>query len=146
MQHHDKIVAGRKLAKFICDFTRLLNMQLEAIRIEMQKTTESVMQNVSQIPENQSLDAILIKMMGNLSNDDVMSQRMEHVVKAIRLLQKSISRVLADPEANLRSSEVHFLCNHVLHQVLKDYTMESEKKCFKSVFETENQGTLRKVS
>ena len=80
------------------------------------------------------LQALLLKMMGVLSRDDIITQRIHHVVLALSALQASLTYVLTDYEGRCRTSEVERFANDLKSYIFKSYTMEEEKELFFSVF------------
>lgn len=87
------------------------------------------------------LQSALMTMMGLLSRDDVISQRIEHVVQGLQAMQTSLSYILVDFESRCRQADVDKLANDLKQFTLRTYTMEEEKKLFATIF-----GDVKKAS
>lgn len=80
------------------------------------------------------LQGLLMTMMGQLSRDDVIKQRVEHVMMALQELQTSLTYILTDYEARCRDGEVDRFIEEMKAHTLRTYTMEDEKRDFYQVF------------
>ena len=76
----------------------------------------------------------LITMMGALSNDDVIGQRLEHICKGIHALNVAITHVMADYQARCVDGEIVAVKDQVLSYVYATYTTEEEKRLHKHFF------------
>lgn len=81
-----------------------------------------------------SLQEMLLSMMGQLSRDDIISQRIEHVLMSLQGLQTSLTYILTDYENRCRDGEVQKFIDDLKAYTLRSYTMEEEKKAFYDVF------------
>jgi len=77
---------------------------------------------------------ILFRVMGAVSMDDVMGQRLTHVVSSLDLLKDGISEVIKNYDAYLRVKEIKLLRNRILTEVYRSYTTEEEKEIFHRIF------------
>jgi hypothetical protein len=80
------------------------------------------------------LQEILFKVMGAVSMDDVMGQRLSHVIGAIHVLQNNLSDVISNYEKYLNTRDVKNFRNRVLTEVYRSYTAEEEKEIFHRIF------------
>lgn len=81
-----------------------------------------------------SLQEMLLSMMGQLSRDDIISQRIEHILMSLQGLQTSLTYILTDYENRCRDGEVEKFIEDLKAYTLRSYTMEEEKKAFYEVF------------
>lgn len=84
-----------------------------------------------------SLQELLLTMMGQLSRDDVISQRIEHVLMSLQGLQTSLTYILTDYENRCKDGDVQKFIADLKAYTLRSYTMEEEKKAFFEVFPEE---------
>ncbi|MFW7377860.1 MAG: hypothetical protein ACOH5I_03510 [Oligoflexus sp.] len=80
------------------------------------------------------LQNLLFRVMGAASMDDVMGQRLTHVVSSLYLLKEGISEVIQNYDTYLRVKEIKFLRNRILTEVYRSYTTEDEKVIFHKIF------------
>lgn len=83
---------------------------------------------------DEKLQGLLLAMMGQLSRDDVISQRIAHVMMALQALQTSLTYVLTDFETRCKDGEVDKFIGDLKSYALRTYTMEEEKKLYFSIF------------
>lgn len=76
----------------------------------------------------------LMQMMGLLSRDDVVAQRLDHVVVSLQALQASLSYLLIDFDNRAQTGDVDRFIRDLKSYVLRTYTMEEEKEVFYQVF------------
>lgn len=77
---------------------------------------------------------ILFRVMGAVSMDDVMGQRLTHVVSSLLYLKEGISEVVSKHDEFATVQGVTQLRNRILTQVYRSYTTEDEKEIFHKVF------------
>ena len=82
---------------------------------------------------------LLLQMMGQLSRDDVVAQRIEHVQLSLDALQTTLAHVLTDFETRCRGGEVDRLVAELKSFTLRSYTTEDEKELFYQVFPEERK-------
>jgi hypothetical protein len=80
------------------------------------------------------LQGVLLNMMGMLSRDDVISQRVHHVIMAMNELQTGLTHMLADVETRCTKGELERFIGDLKSFVFKTYTMEEEKQTHYQVF------------
>lgn len=78
---------------------------------------------------------IAFKMVGALSADDVIGQRLSHVASANRFMADDLGEFLMDFEKNLRADAIFGFENALKTKIFSLYTMESEKDIFKGVYQ-----------
>jgi hypothetical protein len=76
----------------------------------------------------------LMAMMGVLSRDDIIAQRIEHVSQGLQGLQMSLSYMLVDFESRCRPEDVDKFIRDLRRYLLRSYTSEEEKTLHFSVF------------
>lgn len=154
----DQLAASKDLVAFINKYTILLEQQLENIRQTTSSTVGAVMSNIEalnkvaetnksastsgstkfQIPLPEKFDGqmndILMAMMGALSADDVIAQRLAHVVSGIQTFNVGLAYVLVDFENRFNSASVNKLKDDILKTTYKFYSTEEERDIYKGVF------------
>lgn len=80
------------------------------------------------------LSGLLLSMMGALSRDDVISQRIEHVMMSLNAMQASLTYILTDFDTRCKEGEVDRYIRDLKAFTLRTYTTEEEKRKFYEVF------------
>lgn len=108
----------------------------EAERNEQPHTTssEKLGQSSSMMSalENE-LNEQILRMMGELSIDDVVGQRLEHVIASFDDLLIFTNEVVSQLSAH-PGPDINPMTQDFLKKIHRSYTMESEKACFQEVF------------
>jgi hypothetical protein len=73
------------------------------------------------------LQTLLLSMMGMLSRDDVIKQRIEHVAEALQALQMSLGYMLVDFETRCRPEGIERFVRDLKAYLMRSYTTEEEK-------------------
>ncbi len=87
------------------------------------------------------LSGLLLSMMGALSRDDVISQRIEHVMMGLNAMQASLTYILTDFETRCKEGEVERYIRDLKAFTLRTYTTEEEKQKFFEVFPDDKKKT-----
>lgn len=91
-----------------------------------------------QIEQMASLDSdvqeVLLAMMGQLSRDDVIKQRIEHVIMCLRTLQTDLTYLLQDFENRCSEAEINHFIQNMKSYALRIYTMQEERSKHYEVF------------
>ncbi|MFK7826745.1 MAG: hypothetical protein AB8G05_21565 [Oligoflexales bacterium] len=209
-EQEERRMASRDLMSFLTQYTQMLELQLEAVRKDMDKTTGELMEGIKEINQShglnkskaeavlikegnshaeekkdaftevssrniekeeqlqlkkeiaqgaeeisqgmkeaggkfkshmsslKQLDAnlhdLLMKMMGTLSTDDVVGQRLEHISSAIKILNKGLVGLVSNFDDKFKLEYIKKMNSSLETKVFKSYTMEVEKKIFTKVF------------
>lgn len=80
------------------------------------------------------LQNLLMTMMGTLSTDDVVGQRLEHISSAIKILNKGLVGLVSGFDDKFKLEYIKKMTGSLETKVYKSYTMEVEKKIFSKVF------------
>jgi len=83
-----------------------------------------------------SVRDLVMKIMGALSADDVIGQRLDHAKMSIKSLCVSLDYVLIDVSRRFTLENVQRACDDLLHHTLNLYTTEEERDLFKKHFPT----------
>lgn len=75
----------------------------------------------------------IFKIMGHMSNDDVVRQRLEHIGQALEAMQSTISELYSQG-SELTTESVVEANKRLSEKVLKSFTMEEERVQFKKIF------------
>jgi hypothetical protein len=75
----------------------------------------------------------IFKIMGYMSNDDVVRQRLEHIGQALEAMQSTISELYSQG-SELTTESVVEANKRLSEKVLKSFTMEDERAQFKKIF------------
>lgn len=86
---------------------------------------------------------LLFAMMGQLSRDDVITQRIEHVIMCLRTLQTDLTYVLQDFETRCTEVEINRFAKNIKNYALRVYTMQEERNLHFEVF-TEDRNVKKK--
>ncbi|MDB2447208.1 hypothetical protein N9W79_01145 [bacterium] len=81
-----------------------------------------------------TLQQAIFSIMGRMSNDDIIRQKIEHIAYTCTELAKTLNEVYMDVDSKLLPDAVEGLEQELLKKVMDSYTMESEKDQFKKVF------------
>lgn len=81
-----------------------------------------------------NMQELVLSVVGSLSIDDVLGQRLTHAMASIRLLNKALSEVISNFETYQHPQEVKVLRNKLLNAVYTSYTSEDEREVFHRVF------------
>lgn len=81
-----------------------------------------------------TIAGILFKMMAALSSDDVIGQRLQHVLHAVHGLEVGLSYLLIDTKQRFNFDEVEKVKRDVLSFTFAQYTSEDEKEMFRKIF------------
>lgn len=144
--------ASRTLIEFIQTYSDLQEKHLDAITRVMRETVDGVMAGIEEISKKfvtgskeghdsgaQSLDSdletLLLSMMGQLSRDDIIKQRIEHVRMSMQALQSHLTYILGDYESRCTDGEVTRFVQDLKTITLRIYTMEDEKRLHVAVFQ-----------
>jgi len=83
---------------------------------------------------DQDIGQIIYKMISALSNDDVIRQRLEHLLLSVHGMQVGLSYVLTDFKTRFTMNEVSLLRKDLLAYTYQLYTSEQEKELFETIF------------
>lgn len=81
-----------------------------------------------------SIAGLLFRMMAALSGDDVIGQRLQHLLNAVHGLEVGLSYLLIDIKNRFSEEEVEKVKKDVLAFTYMQYTSEDEKALFKKIF------------
>jgi hypothetical protein len=90
------------------------------------------MESLERLDDN--ISGLLLQMMGALSRDDVISQRIEHVMMGLNAMQASLTYILTDFETRCKQGEVDRYIADLKAFTLRTYTTEEEKRQFYRIF------------
>ncbi len=76
----------------------------------------------------------VLGIVGALSSEDLIAQRLEHTILSLKSLQTGLSFLLIDYEERCRSDEVERVTKSILTFTFRQYTTEEEKTRFRDVF------------
>jgi len=83
-----------------------------------------------------SVKSMLFSMMGALSSDDVIHQRLEHVAMAIAAANVGLNYLLVDFDKRFTPENVSKFKSDLLGYTMRSYTMEDERELFAAAFPT----------
>ena len=76
----------------------------------------------------------VMAIVGNLSNGDVMRQRLEHVYDGLTLMNEKLRTLMSSLPRDLSCENIASLKNSLLEETYSRYSMEEEKVAFKLIF------------
>jgi hypothetical protein len=80
----------------------------------------------------ENIGDILMSILGNLSADDVVGQRLTHVGHAIKMLNQKLDELFENVD-NLSTAEVLDIKQNLLELMYKNFTMEEERAVYQSI-------------
>ncbi len=80
------------------------------------------------------LKNIMFGIIGALSSEDVISQKLDHVVMSLKALQTGLNYVLLDYEQRCEMSELNKVVDNIKSYTFRQYTAEDEKQRFIQIF------------
>ncbi len=83
---------------------------------------------------NTDLQKLLAQVIGAVSLDDVIAQRLSHVIESLQTLQSALAQFLKDYKSECRPERVKLLRNQVLTKVYLSYSSEEERDVFHKIF------------
>ncbi len=81
-----------------------------------------------------SLSTTVFSIVGALSSEDLISQRLEHTIMSLKCLQTGLSYLLIDFEERCSAEEIENVVKSILHYTFRQYTTEEEKQRFVQIF------------
>ncbi|MBC7660401.1 MAG: hypothetical protein H7249_11935 [Chitinophagaceae bacterium] len=81
-----------------------------------------------------SLNSKVLTIVGALSSEDLIAQRLEHTILSLKSLQTGLSFVLIDYEERCREEEIERVVKSILAYTFRQYTTEEEKVRFHQIF------------
>lgn len=90
------------------------------------------MESVSMMDD--SVKDIVLRMVGSMSNNDVVKQRLDHSVMVLRALHLGLSNILVDLETRLTPEFISEFRANLLDYSYKSFTTENERNTFKAIF------------
>lgn len=80
------------------------------------------------------LQKVMFDVIRAVSLDDVIAQRLTHVIESLQTLQQALADFLNDYKTECRPDRVKLLRNKVLTKVYLSYSSEEEKEVFHKIF------------
>ncbi|MGE0174050.1 MAG: hypothetical protein AB7T49_14735 [Oligoflexales bacterium] len=103
-----------------------MNLSMASSLMTKDKTMEAIDSNMQEI---------IMNMIGSLSSEDVIAQRMDHVIHSLQGLHISLGYILLDYVHRSRTERVSVIMQDLKDYTLRQYTMEDEKHEFFTYFE-----------
>lgn len=83
---------------------------------------------------DRDLQNLIAQIIGAVSVDDVIAQRLSHIIAGMNHLQVELGTLLANYKLNARADAIKLFRNRVLTQVYLSYTSEDERLIFHKIF------------
>lgn len=80
------------------------------------------------------LNSSVMRIVGALSAEDLIAQRLEHTILSLKSLQTGLSFLLIDYEERCRADEIEKVTKSILTYTYRQYTAEEEKERFHEIF------------
>lgn len=90
------------------------------------------MESISTIDD--SVKELVLGMVGSMSNNDVIKQRLDHSVMALRALHLGLANILVDLDERLKPGVIQEFKDNLLEYTFKSFTTEGERNAFKAIF------------
>lgn len=118
--------------KSAVDSDTLRKIVLESKLLRSSGSFSKHLEAISMLDAN--LQKFLSDVIGAVSLDDVIAQRLTHVIESLQTLQEALSGFLKDYKTECRTERVKLLRNKVLTKVYLSYSSEEEKEVFHRIF------------
>jgi len=83
---------------------------------------------------NEDLRNIILGIIGALSSEDVIGQKLLHVATSLKALQTGLNYILTDFDQRCQSNELERVTSGIKNYVFRQYTTEDERQRFRAVF------------
>ncbi len=80
------------------------------------------------------LKDIVLGMVGSMSNNDVVKQRLDHSMMSLRALHLGLANILVDLDGRLKVDVIKDFKENLLEYTYKSFTTEGERNAFKAIF------------
>lgn len=94
----------------------------------LQARFQNEMQSLPQL--DSEVSGLIFGIMGALSSEDVIAQKLDHIVMSMKALQTGLNYVLIDFEHRCNSSVLDHVISDIKSFTLRQYTCEDEKELF----------------
>jgi two-component system chemotaxis response regulator CheY len=84
---------------------------------------------------------VMLGIVGALSSEDVIAQKLEHVMRSLVILQTGLSYVLIDFDQRCTVDELEKVTTDIKSYTFRQYTTKDEKKRFLAIFADETKKT-----
>ena len=81
-----------------------------------------------------SVKEIVLGMVGSMSNNDVIKQRLDHSTVSLRALHFGLANILVDLDGRLKADVIREFKENLLEYTFKSFTTEGERNAFKTIF------------
>ncbi len=85
------------------------------------------------------LKDVIFGIIGALSSEDVIAQKLEHVVMSLKILQTGLNYVLIDYDQRCTVEELEKVTSDIKSYTFRQYTAEDEKQRFLAIFKSEGK-------
>jgi hypothetical protein len=110
----------------------LRKIMLESKLLRSSGAFSKHLETISMLDGN--LQKLLSDVIGAVSLDDVIAQRLSHVIESLQTLHQALAQFLEDYQNECRPDRVKLLRNKVLTKVYLSYSSEEEKEVFHRIF------------
>jgi hypothetical protein len=133
----DEVLVKDQTSAFVSKSAKDLDVTYKDPAEKVKLVNETLSAHMSGLSNlDESVRGFLFAIMGGLSMDDVVRQRMEHLTSSLVAMRDGVQKVI-DQYSSAAVVSDDFI-NSVQHEMLvkmyKSYTMEDEKKVFSKVF------------
>lgn len=80
------------------------------------------------------IKGLLLCVMGSVSNDDVVKQRLDHIIYSLREFNKAVEKVIEDNASQMNSKNVQTVCATLMTQIYRSYSSQEEREIFHKIF------------
>ena len=121
------------------DLSTLTTVEPEVLLQNRLKRFDSKFMNDMKSVKNldDDLQHFLLGMIGALSSEDVIAQRLDHVIMAMKVLQTGLNYVLIDYDNRCNPTELEKVTTDIKNYTFRQYTTEDEKNEFLTFFPKE---------
>lgn len=137
MMKAGEVLVKDKSSSFVSKNAKELDQSFVDPAAKVKHINESLSQHMSGLSNlDDSVRGFLFSIMGGLSVDDVVRQRLEHVNTSVMALQSGVQKIIDQYNSGGKVTEqfVELVQHEMLSKMYKSFTMEDEKKVFAKVF------------
>jgi phage-related protein len=137
MKKADEVLVQDKASAFVSKSAKDIDQSFKNPAEKVKHVHESLsnhMQSLSNLDD--SVKNFVFSIMGNLSIDDVIRQRLEHVSTSLVALREGVQQILNEYSTGSRVNEsnIEKVQMEMMKRVFSCFTMEEEKQIFNKVF------------
>lgn len=133
----DEVLVKDQSSAFVSKSAKELDITFKDPAEKIKHVNETLSAHMSGLSNlDESVRGFLFAIMGGLSMDDVVRQRMEHLTSSLASMRDGVQKVLDQYSSGVKVTDefIDSVQHEMLVKMYRSYTMEDEKKVFSKVF------------